>query len=217
MSTITVIDPYDDTANTAFVNGLCDASQRRAVVHAPRSSQALVDEILRALQCDANGDRPQAGLWRRRAWAAAWICAFDRLELIVYGAWRLKTLDLRWLHDLAQRPGVRLWLVSHDQARNRQELLTIADVAWSWEQFRGYWRTRARNHRRRPRRTTANDEDRPPTIEIDAAGPPVFWPWAIPQMLLIEGQEKMLMGAANRVRYGVGYQGLRPQVCVRQR
>lgn len=205
MSTITVIDPCDDTANTAFVNSLRDASQRRAVVHAPPSSEALVDEILRALQCDANADRPQGGLWRRREWAGAWICAFDRLELIVYGAWRLKTPDLRWLHRLAQRPGVRLWLVSHDQARNRQELLTIADVAWSWEQFRGYWRTRARNQRRRPRRITANDAGRRPTIEIDAAGPPAFWPWAIPQMLLIEGQEKMLMGAANRVRYGVGY------------
>lgn len=202
MNTIAVIDPCDDTRNTAFVNRLSEPRHRRAVVHAPASSEGLLDEILRAL----GRDGAQIRLWQRYEWVAAWICAFDRLDLIVYGAWRLKTRDLHWLHGLARRPTVRLWLVSHDQARNLPELVAVADVAWSWEQFRGYWHTRTRNQRRPPRRPPASNagQDRG-ALSIDALGPAAFWPWAIPQMLLAEGSANDLMGAANRVTYSARY------------
>jgi hypothetical protein len=209
MNTIAVIDPCDDTPNTAFVNELHDRAQRRAVVHAPASSDALVDEILRALHCD-NANGPPVRASQRQEWAAAWICAFDRLELIVYGAWRLKPRDLRWLRILARRPTVRLWLVSHDQAGNLPDLLAIADATWSWEQFHGYWRTRARNQRRRTQRTTANEDEHPSVIDLDAPGPLAFWPWAIPQMLLSERGVQEAMHATNRLSYGVRYDAANP-------
>lgn len=210
MSSITVIDPYDDTPNTAFVNGLRDPEHRRAVVHVPASSEGLLDEILRALDRHDDPEAVRTRSWQRQEWVAAWICAFDRLDLIVYGAWRLKTRDLHWLRDLARRPTVRLWLVSHDQARNLPELLAITDATWSWEQFRGYWQTRARNQRRRPRRTTASEDEHRGVIEADAPGPSAFWPWAIPQMLLIERGVQEAMDATNRLRYGVGYDAANP-------
>jgi hypothetical protein len=206
MSTITVIDPCDNACNTAFVNGLGDAGHRRAVVHAPASSEGLLDEILRALGRHDNRDSAQTRLWQRQEWAAAWICAADRLDLIVYGAWRLKTRDLHWLRDLARRPTARLWLVSHDQARNLPDLLVIADVVWSWEQFRGYWHTRAHNQRRPPRRPRRSNADQDlDAISIDAVSPASPWPWAIPQMLLTEGRTTELMGAANQVTYSARY------------
>ena len=203
MNTIAVIDPCDETRNTAFVNRLSEPRHRRVVVHAPASSEGLLDEILRAV---GRHDSTQTRLWQRQEWVAAWICAFDRLELIVYGAWRLKTRDLHWLHGLARRPTVRLWLVSHDQARNLPELLAVADVAWSWEQFRGYWHTRTRNQRRPPRRPRASNVGQDfGALSIDALGPAAFWPWAIPQMLLTEGSANDLMGAVNRVTYSARY------------
>ena len=205
MSTITVIDPCDDACNTAFVNGLGDAAHRRAVVHAPASSEGLLDEILRALDRHDDGDRAQIRLRQRYEWVTAWICAFDRLDLIIYGAWRLKTRDLHWLHNLARRPTVRLWLVSHAQGPNQAELLAIADVSWSWEQFRGYWRTRARNQRRAARRPRGQAKHGRRAIAIEPFGPRDFWPWAIPQMLLADGRATELMSAATRVTYGLRY------------
>ncbi len=206
MSAITVIDPCDDACNTAFVNGLGDAAHRRAVVHAPASSEGLLDDILRALGRRDDRDAARTRLWQRQEWVAAWVRAFDRLELIVYGAWRLTARDLHWLRDLAQTPTVRLWLVSHDQARNLPDLLAIADAVWSWEQFRGYWHTRTRNQRRPPRRPprrhAADDLD---AISIDALIPASPWPWAIPQMLLTDGRTTELMSAANQVTYSARY------------
>lgn len=207
MNTITVIDSCDDTRNTAFVNGLSEPRHRRAVVHAPASSEGLFDEILRALDCELDANTRTVAAWQRAAWVTAWICAFDRLELIVYGAWRLKTRDLRWLHALARRPTVRLWLVSHDQAHNLTELLAIADVVWSWEQFHGYWHTRVRNQRRPPRRPMADAEHDCRAIAIGALAPRDPWPWAIPRMLLADGRCAELMGAASRVTYGAHYAG----------
>lgn len=199
VSVVAVIDPYDDPANTAFVNSLHDLSCRRAVVHAPASSPGLVDEILRALA----GHVPAAegpGRRVRRQWAAAWICAYDRLDLVVYGAWRLKARDLHWLAQLARASTeARLWLVAYEQADNRAELAAAADTVWSWEQFRDYWRIHLRNRRcrrrrhRMPRRYSARNV----ALDVPVATDP--WPWAMTQLLLARGPRRELMRAATDI------------------
>lgn len=184
MSIVAVIDPYDDRATTLFVNRLHDLSRRRAVVHAPASSPGLVDEILRALA----GHVPAAGDARptpRRRWAAAWIAAYDRLDLVIYGAWRLKAGDLRWLAELVRTSArVRLWLVFYEQAANRAELSASADTVWSWDQFRDHWHTRLRNQRcrRRRERRARGYSARNVALDVPVAQDP--WPWAMSELLL---------------------------------
>jgi len=199
VSIVAVIDPYDDPANTAFVNRLHDLSRRRAVVHAPASSPGLVDEILRAL-ADHVPPPQRAGDRVRRRWAAAWIGAYDRLDLVVYGAWRLKARDLLWLAQLARAPaGVRLWLIAYEQANNRTELAAAADTVWSWEHFRDHWHTRLRNQRSRrqrhrmPRRYSAHNV----ALDVTVATDP--WPWAMSQLLLARGPCRELMRAATDI------------------
>ncbi len=199
MSIVAVIDPYDDPSNTAFVNRLHDLSRRRAVVHAPASSPGLVDEILRAL-ADHVPPPQRAGDRVRRGWAAAWIGAYGRLDLVAYGAWRLKPGDLRWLQELARASTeVRLWLVAYEQADNRAELVAAADTVWSWEHFRDHWHTRLRNQRSRrrrhrmPRRYSAHNV----ALDVSVATDP--WPWAMSQLLLARGPCRELMRAATDI------------------
>jgi hypothetical protein len=161
VTAVVVIDPYDDVQNTTFVNRLHNPDHRRAVVHPPATRDGLVDAILRALAHTEHRDDPGTAK-QRRAWAEAWIGSYDRLEILVYGAWRLDTANLQWLTSAARTPTVRVWLIAHDDAANRAELCDVADVVWSWEHFHDYWRTRTRNQRRRAVRRTR----RPPT------GPP---------------------------------------------
>ena len=61
MNTIAVIDPCDETRNTAFVNRLSEPRHRRAVVHAPASSEGLLDEILRARSVATTAPRLDCG------------------------------------------------------------------------------------------------------------------------------------------------------------
>lgn len=199
MSIIAVIDPYDDPANTSFVNRLHDLSCRRAVVHVPASSPGLVDEILRALADHVPAvDGP--GRRVRRGWAAAWIAAYDRLDLVVYGAWRLKARDLLWLAELARASAeVRLWLVLYEQADNRAELAAAADTVWSWEHFQGHWHTRLRNQRcrRRRHRMPRHYSARNVALDVSVARDP--WPWAMSQLLLARSPCRELMRAATDI------------------
>ena len=199
MSIVAVIDPYDDPANTAFVNRLHDLARRRAVVHAPASSPGLVDEILRALadRVPAAGD---AAATLRRRWAAAWIAAYDRLDLVVYGAWRLKERDLRWLRERARASTqVRLWLVLYEQADNRAELVAAADTVWSWEHFRDHWHTRLRNQRARRRRHRMPRRYSVHNVALDVSVATDPWPWAMSQLLLARGPCRELMRAATDI------------------
>lgn len=211
MSIIAVIDPYDDPANTAFVNRLHDLLRRRAVVHAPASTPGLVDEILRALtdHVPAAGD---AGPTVRRRWAAAWIAAYDRLDLVIYGAWRLKAGDLRWLAELVgASPRVRLWLVAYEQADNRCELSAAADTVWSWEHFRDHWHTRIRTQRcrrRRRRRLPLRLSARNVALDVPVAQDP--WPWAMSQLLLPGGPSRDLMRAATDITRATKYNADHP-------
>gem|GEM_PF-2652942 len=199
MSIVAVIDPYDDPANTAFVNRLHDLSRRRAVVHAPAWSPGLVDEILRAL-ADHVPPPESAGDRVRRGWAAAWIGAYGRLDLVVYGAWRLKARDLLWLAELARASaGVRLWLVAYEQADNRAELAAAADTVWSWEHFRDYWHTRLRNQRSRRRRHRMPRRYSVHNVALDVSVATDPWPWAMPQLLLARSPCRELMRAATDI------------------
>jgi hypothetical protein len=211
VSIIAVIDAYDDPANTAFVNRLHDLSRRRAVVHVPASTPGLVDEILRALagHVPAAGD---AGPTVRRRWAAAWIAAYDRLDLVIYGAWRLKEGDLRWLAELVgASPRVRLWLIAYEQADNRPELSAAADTVWSWEQFRDHWHTRIRTQRcrcRRRQRLPRRYSARNVALHVPVAQDP--WPWAMSQLLLPRGPSRDLMRAATDITRATKYNADHP-------
>jgi hypothetical protein len=107
-------DPDDRLSTVVQIN--CLASRDRGVLvgHVPPGQHGakLPQDLLVAM-----GHSPAAGDWPRSAttgWRAAraWMAGFEITELILYGAWRIKSPLARILADIARDDGIRVSLVT---------------------------------------------------------------------------------------------------------
>ncbi len=176
MGVILVIDEHDTTDHTRYVNTLTDLRRHRVVAHVPTTQADLGAELLRALGKTEHliDEPPRATPINDRDLASRWIRAAHRLDLILYGAWRLSPRQLSWLTDLADSPGARLWLITHRGAANMKLLVRASSAVWSFKQFRDA-QQRARPPRARRRR-------RRPEAAARAVLQP--WPWFLPAAMV---------------------------------
>lgn len=114
-------DPDDRLSTVVQIN--CLASRDRGVLvgHVPPGQHRaqLPQDLLVAM-----GHSPTADDWPRSAatgWRAAraWMAGFEITELILYGAWRIKSPLARILTDIARDDGIRVSLVTLASMRRR--------------------------------------------------------------------------------------------------
>jgi len=180
MTAILVVDHADSVEHTAFVNTLADRRRDRIVAHACGLGDTFAGQVLAALGRRHERNSPAPTAHREQLLAATWLKAERRVDLFVYGAWRLSDSDIRWVCALAADGRVNCWLITHCGQQRSSAFDQECDANWEFDLFRSFWDRRRR--RRRPRHRTIEVDQIPEPI-ADSEDMKLPWPYLVPAVL----------------------------------